>query len=87
MLYFAAVTSMEQADSVSGDQSFLKADDVLLRQMLIEAKAELRMAIVDGSAAACERFENRLRCLVQPWNVVGLLDAASGGMYSHTAAD
>jgi FADH2 O2-dependent halogenase len=87
MLYFAAVTSMEQADSNTANQSFLRADDVLFREMLIEARAELRLAVADGSAVACDRFEQRLRCLIQPWNVVGLMNAECGGMYSHTAAN
>ena len=87
MLYFAAVTSMEQADSNTANQSFLRADDVLFREMLIEARAELRLAVADGSAVACDRFEQRLRCLIQPLNVVGLMNAECGGMYSHTAAN
>lgn len=87
MLYFAAVTSMEQAGSEISDQSFLRADDIRFREMLIEANAELQMAVANGSAAECERFENRVRCLIQPWNVVGLMDSACGGMYSHTAAE
>lgn len=87
MLYFAAVTSMEQAQSGFSDRSFLRADDILFRKMLTEARGELQVAAAEGSVAAYERFEQRLRCLIQPWNTVGLMDATCGGMYSQTAAD
>ncbi|MEO2013853.1 MAG: tryptophan 7-halogenase [Fuerstiella sp.] len=86
MLYFAAVTSMEQT-TAKHDASFLRANDGDFRKAVHEARSQLQQAIEDGSTPeACHEFENKLRSLLHPWNHVGLLDADCGGMYSRTAA-
>ena len=87
MLYFAAVTSMEQATGGGNDPSFLRADDREFRAMLTAARLQLQSAIDGGSAeAACHAFEDWLREAIQPWNNVGLLNPDCGGMYRQTAA-
>lgn len=86
MLYFAAVTSMEQSASSTADCSFLRADDVAFRRIVSDARLELQKAIDAGSSATdCTRFEERMRTQVEPWNRVGLLDDACRGMYADTA--
>ncbi|MEO2018801.1 MAG: tryptophan 7-halogenase, partial [Fuerstiella sp.] len=86
MLYFAAVTSMEQS-TAEHDASFLRANDDDFRKAVHEARTQLQQAIDDGSTPqACHAFENKIKNLLQPWNHVGLLDADCGGMYSRTVA-
>ncbi|MCP4783886.1 MAG: hypothetical protein GY903_23590 [Fuerstiella sp.] len=85
MLYFAAVTSMEQT-TAENDESFLRANDGDFRKAVDAARSQLQQAINDGSTPqACHKFEDKLRSLLRPWNHVGLLDADCGGMYSRTS--
>ncbi|MEZ6132002.1 MAG: tryptophan 7-halogenase [Planctomycetaceae bacterium] len=88
MLYFAAVTSMEQAKSdIEGVPAFLRADDVAFRAMLVAARQKLQAAI-DGGGDSNNgtQFEQWLRTAIEPWNCVGLLDPDANGMYAGTAA-
>ncbi|MEO2028372.1 MAG: tryptophan 7-halogenase [Fuerstiella sp.] len=86
MLYFAAVTSMEQT-TAEHDVSFLRANDGDFRNTVRDARIQLQRVIDGGSTPqACHAFEDKLRSLLQPWNHVGLLDADCGGMYSRTVA-
>jgi FADH2 O2-dependent halogenase len=86
MLYFAAVTSMEQT-TAENDSSFLRADDPEFRNAVRKMRSQLQKVIDAGSTPqASNDFEDRLRSLLQPWNHVGLLDADCRGMYSRTAA-
>ena len=86
MLYFAAVTSMEQT-AADNDVSFLRANDHEFRNAVRSARSHLQKAVDAGSTfEACNKFEGKLRKLVQPWNQAGLLDDDCGGMYSRTAA-
>lgn len=86
MLYFAAVTSMEQSGP-DGDPSFLRADDAAFRSMVSRARKQLSTTIACGrSSSASTGFEQWLRDAIKPWNHVGLLDPQCRGMYSRTAA-
>ncbi|MEZ6062075.1 MAG: tryptophan 7-halogenase [Planctomycetaceae bacterium] len=86
MLYFAAVTSMEHS-SKSKHGSFLMADDVEFRKLLISARRRLQNCVSTGASNAdCGQFEAWLREAIAPWNSVGLLDPDSSGMYAGTAA-
>ncbi|WP_417731477.1 NAD(P)/FAD-dependent oxidoreductase [Rosistilla oblonga] len=85
MLYFAAVTSMEQSPG-GGVAAFLHADDPRFRTVVGEARGELQRALDAGRGpAACERFEAWLRQAIAPWNRVGLLESECDGMYARTA--
>ncbi|MDG1894799.1 MAG: tryptophan 7-halogenase [Fuerstiella sp.] len=86
MLYFAAVTSMEQT-AADNDVSFLRANDHEFRNTVRTARSHLQKVVDAGSTSeACNEFEGKLRKLLQPWNHAGLLDDDCGGMYSRTAA-
>jgi FADH2 O2-dependent halogenase len=86
MLYFAAVTSMEQTHSAGQDTSFLLAANHEFRTVLKTARQHLQQAIDSGSTDAAADFEIWLRRNIAPWNSVGLLDDSCRGMYSNTAA-
>lgn len=84
MLYFAAVTSMEQDGMARPD--FLRARDADFRAVLRAARSQLQQVINrDRSPVAVTEFEAWLRTRIAPWNRVGLLDSADG-MYADTAA-
>ncbi len=90
MLYFTAVTSMENS---TGDGShavsFLRADDGQFRSLLSEARRRLAVASnanASEQARACADFQEWLRGAVEPWNHVGLFDDTCNGLYSSTAA-
>lgn len=86
MLYFAAVTSMEQ-DNDGIASTFLRTADCKFRAVVADARVQLQLSIDSGRGTdACDRFESWLRQAIEPWNHVGLLDAACRGMYSRTAA-
>lgn len=86
MLYFAAVTSMEQTADGSGE-AFLRATDKDFRRVVLDARSQLQLAIEEGrSESACRRFRDWLRITIAPWNHVGLLDDRCEGMYAKTAA-
>jgi tetracycline 7-halogenase / FADH2 O2-dependent halogenase len=86
MLYFAAVTSMEQT-AADNDVSFLRANDHEFRHTVRTARSHIQKAVDAGSTPeACNDFEGELRKLLQPWNHTGLLDDDCAGMYSRTAA-
>ena len=85
MLYFAAVTSMEQIDAHNA--SFLQAADVDFRSVVRNARQQLQNAInANGTETSCQKFEDWLRHEITPWNHVGLLDEHCNGMYHTTAA-
>ena len=85
MLYFAAVTSVEQ-DCDGVELGFLRAFDQKLREAARIARVGLQQAIDAGfDDLACERFEEQLRALIVPWNRVGLLDTSVDRMYRQTA--
>lgn len=86
MLYFAAVTSMEQ-QSLAGTGSFLHARDSQFREVVLQARQRLQRAVESGGdAECCTEFEEWLQDAIAPWNHVGLLDPECHGMYSATAA-
>lgn len=86
MLYFAAVTTMEQSDE-TGCSSFLKAHDTAFRDMLTEARVQLQRTLDEQSSSdSDESFDRWLRDAVSPWNHVGLLAEGSDGMYAQTSA-
>ena len=94
MLYFAAVTSMEQsepgnltaegADRISGDVSFLRAGDKAFRNVVTSARDHLEL--VKRGAVGGPQFQHYLREVIAPWNHVGLLDPTANGLYLNTAA-
>jgi len=90
MLYFAAATSMEQMPAEKiGDVSFLRANDVALREMLREARQRLgdaRHTEVGDRATGEAYFEAWLKSAIAPWNQVGLFDDSCNNLYSRTAA-
>lgn len=90
MLYFAAVTSLEQAAADSPcDTGFLQADNPAFRSLLQQARRQLQTAAeaaLSSPQAACRRFTDWLRDALRPWNRVGLLDESCRGLYASTAA-
>ena len=89
MIYFAAVTSMEQKPEKSfRSTSFLRASDSAFRSMLTEARQRLGQARAADkpSAAAEDDFCSWLKSAIAPWNHVGLFDERCDNLYSATAA-
>lgn len=84
MLYFAAVTSMEQNGIRRSD--FLRAADTDFRHVLKDSRSQLQSTIDAGSREAdIEQFERWLKRRIEPWNHVGLFESPDG-MYADTAA-
>jgi FADH2 O2-dependent halogenase len=84
MLYFAAVTSMEQNGIRRSD--FLRAADTDFQHVLKDSRSQLQATIKAGSREAdIEQFERWLKRRIEPWNHVGLFDSPDG-MYASTAA-
>lgn len=84
MLYFAAVTSMEQNGSRRSD--FLRAADMDFRHFLKDSRRQLQTTIEAGSHEAdIEQFERWQKRQIEPWNHVGLFESPDG-MYAGTAA-
>jgi len=88
MLYFAAVTSMEQSGnhSTGGSCSFLRASDDTFRSVVREARQRLGVATDRRSSRDRTEFRHWLKSAIAPWNHVGLLDDDVDGLYSSTAA-
>jgi len=89
MIYFAAVTSMEQKPEKSfRNTSFLRASDSAFRSMLAEARQRLGQAreADKPSSAAEDDFCSWLKSAIAPWNHVGLFDDSCHNLYSATAA-
>lgn len=87
MLYFAAVTSMEQQQMETSERSFLCAADVPFRSVIRQARQQLELAQRRSDRRLARLgFQAWLREAIRPWNVVGLLDPAVRGMYRHSAA-
>ena len=85
MIYFAAVTSMEQSTGGS-NVAFLRANDLEFRDFVRAARRRLEDATKDTQPDNGGRqFEEWLRNAIQPWNNVGLL-SRDDGMYFDTAA-
>ena len=90
MLYFAAVTSMEQVDpaACAGVRQyrtgFLQSADSGLRQVVREARSWVSK--VHGKLRSEAQFREWLRAQIRPWNQVGLLDESVGRLYARTAA-
>lgn len=87
MLYFAAVTSMEQQNVDIPERSFLCASDARFRTVIRQARQQLELAQRRSDRRLARLgFQAWLREAIRPWNVVGLLDPAARGMYRHSAA-
>jgi FADH2 O2-dependent halogenase len=88
MLYFAAVTSMEQghADVEHRPPSFLCANDQPFRKLLQTARRKLAMALEAPNSTHARTFRDWLRSAIAPWNHVGLFDESADGLYRSTAA-
>ena len=90
MLYFAAVTSMEQAGQTACDDfrahrsRFLQASDPRLRQVVRDARNGVSKVREKSWSEA--RFRDWLRAQIEPWNQVGLLNDSVGRLYTRTAA-
>ncbi len=89
MVYFAAVTSMEQQPELSfRNSSFLHANDSAFRSVLTEARHRLGVARVSEtkSSSAEDNFGSWLKSAIEPWNHVGLFDERCQNLYAATAA-
>ncbi len=91
MLYFAAVTSYEQARMQAPsapDRLFLGADDDALLALVGEALARLQDLTRRGPAtpAAVRAYEAFVETRIAPYNTVGLFHPALPNLYHHTAA-
>lgn len=88
MLYFAAVTSMEQQQGPESVPApgFLRVNDAEFCAVLARARDALIATTANRSAEATHRFRNWLRQEIQPWNHVGLLNDSVDGLYHATAA-
>ncbi len=89
MIYFAAVTSMEQQpEQRFRNVSFLRASDSDFRSMLTEARQRLAQACGADklSPTAEDDFCSWLQSAIEPWNHVGLFDDRCQNLYSGTAA-
>ena len=90
MLYFAAVTSMEQSTDDGQDVGFLRANDSGFRQVVKQARQRIPRARSDGAGQGtvrgCDEFAEWLRVNLAPWNHVGLLKPDGSRMYSSTVA-
>lgn len=86
MLYFAAVTSYEQARVRSGTQhGFLYANHAPLRQAAREVANRLLLAARQPASYDLHDVERDVADMLQPFNQVGLCDLARHNMYEHTA--
>ena len=89
MIYFAAVTSMEQKPEKGfRNTSFLRASDSAFRSVLAEARLRLGQtrAAERASSAAEDDFCTWLKSAIEPWNHVGLFDDRCHNLYSASAA-
>ena len=80
MVYFAAVSSWEQARRRKSAHAFLLADNADFIAVCQAVANRLTTDISDGD------FTEFARDAIEPFNSVGLFSPTSTNMYSHTAA-
>lgn len=89
MLYFVAAIRYEQTRLKGHIPShFLCADDPAMEEILNTSYKELK-ELVKGSVSGeeAQKFQERVRQRIQPYNSAGLLDPKAHNMYHHTAID
>lgn len=88
MLYFAAVTSLEQDSAGDSEFSsgFLHAGNAAFRSVVAEARSRLQEIPDRTDESQQAAFIAFLRTVIAPWNRVGLFDDSVRGLYSSTAA-
>jgi tetracycline 7-halogenase / FADH2 O2-dependent halogenase len=89
MVYFACTINYEQKRlSGSIPYSFLDTGDEKIREMVSKSYRELTELLKhDLSEKTIEKYINRIRGLIKPYNTAGLLKKNKLNMYSHTAVE
>lgn len=89
MLYFIAAISYEQR-RLKGElpSHFLCADHKDIVSIIAQSYSELK-DILDGkiSGKQVQKFRERVKSRIEPYNSAGLLDAEAKNMYRHTAVE
>lgn len=91
MLYFAAATTFElrRNESDAGEPGFLCADDAAFNGIVREQFERLSSLVTPSTPPGeteVDKFRDRLRDAIGPFNSVGLFEPAVPNMYRYTAA-
>lgn len=87
MLYFIAAIHYEQKRLKGKSPShFLCSDDLKLQKIIGESYSELQEILLEPvSGREIEKFREKVRNRIEPFNIAGLLNPEAHNMYHHTA--